>query len=88
MPNENYQQPENKSLLKDPRLLRRLYEGLDADVIIGEDEQLMHIKKLTRYEQTVPDSLQEGEPDPDEVLRDLGLPDSTDPRSCIRKKTR
>jgi hypothetical protein len=75
---------------KDPNLLRRLRPGLIVpDLSTDEiDEVLMSKKRLKKYEKSALNSLPEGEPDTDETLRDLGFPDSTESRSCIRRKSR
>ena len=86
MADENY---------RDAKLARILRTGYDPSIEqslqVESDDKPLPEAQLKKCEKAIlqGDLASEiQETDPDQTLRDLGFPDSTESRSCIRKKSR
>ena len=73
-------------------VVKRLIESRraiqEALLIPDESEKLLPPEKIAKYTQRVMEMDDIDETNSDEILRQAGFYDSTDPRSCINRKKR
>ena len=83
-------EPKNPSpIYADPKILRKLRQTTDSDLFLSERFPLFASQRTYELSQAVLNALADDEePDSDEVLRQEGFYDSTDPRCCINRSRR